>query len=140
MARIIQGVRVKWCHVLTDEGTELVQVIEDSGSANNWISRAQIERFGLGTKRGNKITSKTLTGEEFSSDKYVDVVWRGKDSHHRKDRFYVAPEKTPINFLVGNGFAAKYSKMLMDQEPPPSHPQLLTLQSKVKVGYRTPSK
>lgn len=138
MNTLFKGVRVKWCYVATNEGVELVQVVEDSGSANNWISRNQIERFGLSAKRGNVITSKTLTGEEFSSDRYVDVSWKGKGSHQGTDRFYVAPEKTPIHMLVGHDFTVKYPRAFMDHEPPPSTPQLLTLQSRVKVSCRRP--
>lgn len=111
-----------------------MQVIEDSGSTNNWISRTQIELFGLSPKRGHKISSVTLTGEEFFSDKYVDVSWIGRNSRQGTDRFYVAPEKTPIDMLVGNDFTKKYPGVFMDQEPS-STAQLLTLQSRPRVSY-----
>lgn len=138
MNEFLKGVRVKWCFVATNGGKELVQVVVDSGSANNWISRTQIERLDLSAKRGNKITSTTLTGEEFSSDKYVDVFWQGKGSHHGTDRFYVAPENAPIHMVVGHEFTLKNPRVFMDDEPLSSTPQLLTLQSRVKVSRRCP--
>ncbi|KAJ0107646.1 hypothetical protein J7T55_007838 [Diaporthe amygdali] len=130
MGRLLRGIRVKWCYVTTDEGTDKVRVIEDSGSANNWISNVQIKRFGLNAKRGPTITGITLTGEKFSSDKYVDVSWVGKGSHQGTERFSIAPEKAPIEMLVGEEFTRKYPGVFMDQEPTP---QLLTLQSRVQV-------
>lgn len=131
MERLLRGIRVKWCYVTTDEGTEKVRVIEDSGSANNWISSVQMRRFGLHAKRGYKISGITLTGEEFSSDEYVDVPWVGKASHKGTERFFIAPEKTPIELLVGEMFIKKHPEVFMDQEP---MPQLVTLQSRVQVG------
>lgn len=123
---------MKWCYIVTNEGKESVRVIEDSGSANNWISRAQIERFGLSAKRGPMITGMTLTGDKFFSERYVEVFWKGKGSYKGKDRFYLAPEKTPIDMLVGNDFIMKYPGVFMEHEP--SAPQLLTIQSRVKVS------
>lgn len=130
---ILRGVSVKWFYVATNGGTESVQVIEDSGSTNNWISRTQIELFGLSPKRGPRISSMTLTGEEFFSDKYVDVSWIGRNSCQGTDRFYIAPEKTPIDMLVGHNFTKKYPGVFTDQEPS-STAQLLTLQSRPKVS------
>lgn len=92
-------------------------IIEDSGSEKNWISRAQIERFGLSPKRGAVITGMTLTGEQFVSDTYVELSWKGKGSNRGKDRFYVAPEKTPIDMLVGHEFMNKYpERQRVDKE------------------------
>lgn len=131
MERLFRKVTVKWCYITTDEGTANVRVIEDSGSANNWISNVQRKRFRLVTKIGRRITDITLTGEEFSSSEYVDVPWVGKSSYRGIERFYIAPEKMPIEMLVGVEFMEKHPGALMDQEPTP---QLLTLQSKVQVG------
>lgn len=131
MEERFRRVRVKWCYVTTNKGTEKVQVIEDSGSVDNWISNAQRERFGLVAKRGQKIIGITITGEEFASDEYVDVPWEGKASYKGIERFSIAPEKTPIDMLVGQEFIEKFPGVFMDQEPTP---QLLTLQSRVQVG------
>lgn len=73
----------------------------------------------------------TLTGEEFSSDEYVDVPWVGKGSYKGIERFSIDPEKTTIEMLVGQEFMENYPGVFMDQEPTP---QLLTLQSRVQVG------
>jgi hypothetical protein len=131
MEKLFQGVRIKWCLVVTSEGTAKVRVIEDSGSANNWISNVERKRLGYESKRGYKITGTTLTGEEFSSEEYVDLSWVGKASITGVERFFIAPEKTPIDLLVGEAFLEKYPGVFMEQEPTP---QLLTLQSSIQVG------
>lgn len=131
---IVEGVMEKWCWVITGDGTkQAMPVIEDSGSTNNWISGRQMEHFGLRSTRGAPITGQTLTGEVFSSDKYVDVSWEGKGLQSGTDRFYVAPPRSPIQMLVGYGFTERYPGVFMDQEPP-SKPQLLTLQTRKQVS------
>lgn len=135
MEMLFRGVRVKWCYVSTDVGTELVEVVEDSGSSYNWISRAQIERFGLSTKKGRTVTCMTLTGERFTSHRFVEVSWRGKDQFEGKDIFYEAPENSPIDMVVGNGFTTKYSEVFMEQNP--SAGSFLTVQSRVTVSCQS---
>lgn len=133
MSAMWRGIKIKSFYVATKKGgREPVQVIEDSGSAYNWISREQMELFGLNCKRGSEISSITLTGEKFSADKYVDVSWIGRNSRKGTDRFYIAPEKTPIDMVVGCGFTEKHPGVFMDQEPPGTA-QFLTLQSRPKV-------
>lgn len=109
-----------------------MQVIEDTGSANNWISREQVKRLRLSVLYGDEITIETITGEKYSSDTFVDISWTGKGSHQGTDRFYEAPKGTPITMLVGNEFIDKHPGVFEEEEPITFH--LLTLQSREKAS------
>lgn len=126
------GIPCKWSFV--SSGTKppvLMQVIEDTGSTYNWISRAHAEQCGLQFKRGAPIRSVTLTGEVFNSDEYVDVPWLGKV--RGTDQFYIAPPSTPIQMLVGNVFARNNPGVFMDHEPS-CDPLLLVMASRMTVS------
>lgn len=126
------GIQCKWSFVSSGiKPPVLMQVIEDTGSTYNWISRAQAERCGLQSKRGAPIRSMTLTGEVFNSDEYVDVPWLGKVGG--TDQFYIAPPSTPIQMLVGNVFTRKNPGVFMDQEPG-CDPMLLVMASRMTVS------
>lgn len=128
------GIQCKWSFV--SSGTRppvLMQVIEDTGSAYNWISRTHAEQCGLQFKRGAPIRNKTLTGEVFNSDEYVDVPWLGKVGG--TDQFYIAPPSAPIQMLVGSVFTRKNPDVFMDREPG-CNPLLLVLASRMTVSLR----
>ncbi|KAJ4408207.1 hypothetical protein N0V82_009750 [Gnomoniopsis sp. IMI 355080] len=116
-------------------GARRIRVVEDSGAANNLISIGQIKRFGFSTSKGRIITGVTLTGEEYSSEQYVDISCIGKSSYESINRFYVAPETTPIDMLVGNDFIREHAVVLMGREPTP---QLPTVQSRVTIDISKP--
>lgn len=128
------GVKYKWSWVQatgTSANVELVKVIEDSGSANNFISVDQIKKLGLQRRPMSPVVHHTLDGQRFVSRECVDVSWIGRETCGT-DRFYIAPPGAPIDMLVGTNFINQHPRVFME-EMPKSLDTLLTVQTKIKV-------
>lgn len=125
MERVYQGLPLKWCYIVAHGDREKALVIEHSDLANNWISKTLVQRCGLHVECGHEVVDKTHSGQELSTEEYVDVSWVGKDSLERMERFSIAPKNVTIPILVGRGFIKKYSGALMDQNPKPQQLPLL---------------
>lgn len=133
----VESLRPKWSWVRSPNGGDwlALEVIEDSGSVTDFISRSQIECLNLETRRGDPILLCTITGQRFTVVEYVNIIWSGKDLKEREGRFWVAPSEAPIQMLVGRSFTTDYPEILMEERPK-SKPQgmLLTMQVKMKKG------
>ncbi|ROV95997.1 hypothetical protein VMCG_07983 [Cytospora schulzeri] len=132
----IDGLRTKWSWLRSPNGGDwlAVEVIEDSGSTTDFISRSQIKHLKLEAEIDDPILLRTITGQIFTVNEYVEVLWSGKDLKERRGRFWVAPTETPIQMLVGRNFTKEYPEVLMDERPE-SSPQGMLLTMQVKMEY-----
>ncbi|KUI56140.1 hypothetical protein VP1G_03507 [Cytospora mali] len=133
----VGGLRPKWSWVNSPIRGDWVvmKVIEDTGSANSWISRSQIKHLELETNTDDQTLLVMLTGQAFTVREYVDVIWSGKDLKEGVDRFWVAPLDALMQMLIGREFTRKYPEVFME-EFPVLKPQgmLLTMQAKMQAS------
>ncbi|ORY72089.1 uncharacterized protein BCR38DRAFT_27002 [Pseudomassariella vexata] len=112
----------------------VIQVIEDSGTTSNFISRDLIERLGLECKRGSFVIHETITGEKFESLDFVELKFCGARDQGFTS-FYAAPPSSSIEGLVvGKTFLQDNPGVLWDQ--PPDSKVFLTVQKQIKKGER----
>ena len=128
----------KWSWVKTPSGgVQLIDVIEDSGSDDNFISMSVIKRLGLRPVPAPPLVHQMINGHTIISNQHVEIAWFTTDMEGT-DFFRVAPPGAPMSMLVGKPFSKKYPDALM-LEPPQIRDMLLTVQTKIKVVMHTNS-
>jgi len=114
-------------------------VIEDTGTAKvNFISPKLVETCHLEQRGTAPIAHMVMTGDIFRSDQFVQVKFFGKDYRviDQAEIFYVAPEGSPIDLLVGKYFLDRNpSFKFMDSEPNPDR-AFVNVQMKVDERER----
>ena len=128
------GPHVKWAYIHhpTNGETTVADVIQDSGTRVNLIHPNVVQLCDLVRKQTARISFKTTAGQVFECDEWVEVTWIGKPGRSGKDMFYVAPDESPINLLVGRQFLEGNEGVFMDEHPP--EPTLVNVQPKETVS------
>ncbi|TPX11698.1 uncharacterized protein E0L32_007677 [Thyridium curvatum] len=122
----------KWAWILNGKGgVEPVPIIEDSGTTENFISPAQVEQFGFGTRSTTPRLFTQVSGDGFVVRELVDVIWYSNNVQETT-HFYVAPPEIPYGMVVGRDFIQEHPGALMDQKP--AEAMMLTVQAKAKVN------
>jgi len=110
----------------------VVDVILDPGTRVSLIHPNLIQSCDLIRKRTARISLQTTTGQVFECDEWVEVTWIGKPGRSGKDMFYVVPDESPINLLVGRQFLEGNEGVFMDVHP--AEPTLVNVLVKETVG------
>ncbi|TLD28489.1 hypothetical protein PspLS_03402 [Pyricularia sp. CBS 133598] len=122
----------KWSVVEVNKEKAAVQVLEDSGTDVNWISRQQAEKLGLSIKATETLLFIGFTGHSFKSSECVYVPFLGKGDVRGQAKFYIAPPAVPVKMIVGRDFMEQHPGVLWDQQPP-GKKVLLAIQPRMKA-------
>ncbi|KAH8676042.1 hypothetical protein BX600DRAFT_193846 [Xylariales sp. PMI_506] len=112
-----------------------VEVTEDTGTGVNFINPKLARDWDLEVYTTAPTFYQLITGSQFKADKWVEVQWIGKQGKTGSDWFYLVPEGTPIQLLVGRRFLKEHNDVFM-KEKPESEPVLVNVQSKKKKSER----
>lgn len=128
--------RYKWGQIL-DPTTALVRdvrVEEDDGSRVNFVAPGVVDACNLDRHPMKTMTFVGVSGVPFTANEWVELRWLGRGVAQGKDVFYIAPQTTPIDLLVGKDFLKGNPDVFMTEKP--TEPAFLNVQKRMTVSKK----
>ncbi|KAI1342728.1 hypothetical protein F5Y15DRAFT_412412 [Xylariaceae sp. FL0016] len=102
-----------WGIIVTEKGQRHdVRVKDDTGTPVNWIHPDLARRFSLKVEKCDRQRFEDFKGNTFKAESCVYFTWFGKskekDNASYYGAFYIAPERSSIDMLLGEEFVHTY--------------------------------
>ncbi|KAF2195700.1 hypothetical protein K469DRAFT_699290 [Zopfia rhizophila CBS 207.26] len=128
-------------HPATSEEFYL-RVHEDTATQVNWISPKAVEAYNLEAHDAIRTAGfADFTGEMYVPKKKVKITWTGKPDKSVESEFFVGPENSPFELLVGSRFIQEIGhahKVFLDEPAGQKGTALIMTQKRLNVEIRAP--
>lgn len=108
---------------------------EDTGTNVNWISQQLVNDCNFQLLDAPQNTGfLDFKGDTYTPEKLVRIPWAGKMAKTEHTEFFVAPENSPIDLVIGNVFIKSFGHshtVFLDE---PVGKALIMVQKRVTVG------